>query len=32
MDFFMTVMDERVGQDSTLRKVGTLIVWQRLSM
>ncbi len=31
MDFFMTVAAERVGQDSALGKVGTLIDWQRLA-
>ena len=31
MDFFMTVAAERVGPDSTLRKVGTLMDWQRLA-
>ncbi len=31
MDFFMNVVDECVKPDSTLRKVGALIDWQRLA-
>ncbi len=31
MDFFMTVADKRMDPDSTLRKIGTLINWQRLA-
>ncbi len=31
MDFFMTVVAERVDRDSALRKVGALIDWQRLA-
>ncbi len=31
MDFFMKLADDRVSQDSTLRKVCALIDWQRLA-
>ncbi len=31
MDFFMTVTAERVGQNSTLRKVGALVDRQHLA-
>ncbi len=31
MDFFMKLADDRVSQDSTLRKVRALIDWQRLA-
>ncbi len=31
MDFFMTMADERGGQDSTLRKIGALIDRQCLA-